>query len=299
MKCMFVVLMGLSLVGSTHAFAPFAWASNKYKYRASVCRASLNAVVRSLTKKSSVKTCMAAALSALGRKNSLLERRFDVQYNGGNKKVRSYDPALKNILMYGLSRRLGVAYLGELPFYSPLKVEDGGRARGEFVLKIGQFCKFNPKLQGQGYGQENVKRLVSGLSHMDFYGVTESYRYTLLQARALQKQNKEVKAAYTALYKWRRHLLDTMHHLISLRRHLEGKANRHTPPVSQSLMALMRDTKWVEDYARVKVATLHTTVCQQHPRACRRDFAAIEQMASAVQSIVDLKPHCQTQHIQD
>lgn len=292
MKCVLVVLMGLSLGGSSHAFAPFAWASNKYKYRASVCRASLDAVVRSLTKKSSVKTCMASALSALGRKNSLLERHFDVQYNGRNKKVKSYDPALRHILMYGLSRRLGVAYLEELPFYSPLKVEDGGRAKGEFVLKIGQFCKFNADLQGQGSGQQNVKRLVSGLSQMDFYGMMESYRYTLLRGRELQKQRKDVKAAYMGLRKWRPQLLGTMHHLISLRRHLEGKANRHTPTIDESLRFLMKDTKWVEDYALVKVAALSTTVCQQHPRACRRDFSAIEQMASAVQSIMDLKPYC-------
>ena len=279
-----------SWVLPSEAFAPFAWASNKYRYRAAACKSRISSSIRALTKKENMRVCLAVALESLGRKNSLLERSFDVKYDHAHRRLKSYDPALKNVMQYTMSRRLKKAYYGDLPFYSPYNANQYPKMKGDFFLKAHSLCGYPEELQGEG-GKTKINRLIHGLSHLDFYGVFDGYRYTILQGIKLKTQ-PGIEDALNRLRKRRVKLMSTLHYLVSLRRHLEGKTTRDTPTFKQCMTALNKESQWILDYARIKILHLQTPYCQVRQRECRRDFESIDGLASTVQAIVDIMKAC-------
>lgn len=151
-------------------------------------------------------------------------------------------------------------------------------------------CHYTDALK-HGPGPERIKRVVHGLSHMDFYGAFDAYRYMVLKGVALQK-NSDVKKALNQLRQNRVHWIETLNYLISLRRHLEGKTDRHTPSIQACFNGLAKDTAWIDSYAQIKSAALKTPRCQQHARRCQVEFETMERIASTVQTIIEINRVC-------
>ncbi|UNM05840.1 MAG: hypothetical protein H6925_04890 [Holosporaceae bacterium] len=145
--------------------------------------------MRAPTKRNNMKVCLTVAMESLSRDNSILSRNFKPLYDNNNKRTKSYDRALRHVIQYTIARRLKMAYLGALPFYSPRKIQDGGRAQGDFTLGVHQMCHYSDTLKEGGSGEE-IKRVIHGLSHMDFYGAFDAYRDVILKGLPCKRSQR-------------------------------------------------------------------------------------------------------------
>lgn len=284
-----LLFMGLLLSLQAEAFRlPFR-PMEQIRYRSGACETDLERVSYALLKEKTYTGCLEKALEGLQRKGSPLSRQFERTYNLKNRDYQmNYDSSLKRVLMREILQRLGQEDSISTFLDQPLRITEEGEA--EFIRTLNQFCRHNKEMNDP-YGQERVKRIISGVEVLDIHRLFEGFRRTLRVAESLEYKDPQI---IKGLKRFRSRFLIVLNQMILLKKALAGMPLREGIILEDEMRKITLRTEWIEAYHKLKTHALMSDACQEDKKVCTQAFEEMDNLASIIQSFDDLKNACWT-----